>query len=92
MEKETKFHCYGDSTLFTEDTCTKDKCKWVTSCKVLSGHKIDMFEYSLVNLLQGTITYTEIIEVLMKNYGISKNAGKMAVKRWKYIIKNRKEK
>jgi|TARA_B100001964_G_scaffold74575_1_gene84741 hypothetical protein len=87
MKKEIKFHCYGNSETFTENICAKDECKWLISCKVLSGVYVDMFEYSLVELLYGTITYTELVNVLMKNYSISKNAAKLAITRWKRIEK-----
>ena len=53
----------------------------------MSGVYVDMFEYSLVELLYGNITYTELVNVLMKNYSISKNAAKLAITRWKRIEK-----
>ena len=86
-KKEVKFHCYGNSEIFTENICAQDECKWLISCKVLSGIHVDMFEYSLVELLYDTITYTELVNVLMKNYSISKNAAKLAITRWKRIEK-----
>jgi len=83
MKKEKKFDCYGYKIIFNEDTCTKDNCKWLVPCKLLCGYKIDMFSYKLAGELLKVITRSETIEILMKHYGISYNASKMAIKRWK---------
>jgi len=49
-----------------------------------------MFEYTLVNSLINILPRAEIVQILKKNYSISHHAAKMATKRWRYIIKNRK--
>ncbi len=92
MKKKKKFrhHCYGNKIISSENTCLEDNCKWLIPCKILCGYKINMFEYALVNSLIDILPRPQIIEILMKNYDISHNTAKMAIKRWKYIIKNRK--
>ena len=89
--KSRYFHCYSNKLIFTEDICSDDGCKMFIPCKIMCGYKIDMFEYALVNTLNNILTYTEIIEILMKNYSITKNAAKMGIKRYNKIIKNEKE-
>ena len=90
MKKEYRHHCYGNKIISNENTCSNDNCKWLIPCKILCDYKIDMFEYALVNLLIDILPRSEIIEILMRNYSISHKAAKMAIKRWKYIIENRK--
>lgn len=92
MEKEYRRHCYGNKKFASENRCSNDNdnCKWLIPCKILCNYKIDMFEYSLVNLLINILPHSEIVQILMKNYSISHHAAKMATKRWRYIIKNRK--
>jgi hypothetical protein len=92
MKKEYRRHCYGNKKISIEKRCSNDKdnCKWLIPCKILCNYKIDMFEYSLVNLLIKILPRTEIVQILMKNYSISHHAAKMSTKRWRYIIENRK--
>jgi len=90
MKKEYRRHCYGNKKISSENRCSNDNCKWLIPCKILSNYKIDMFEYSLVNLLIKILPRTEIVQILMKNYSISHHAAKMSTKRWRYIIENRK--
>ncbi len=89
MKKEYRQHCYGNKIISSENRCSRDDCKWFIPCRILCDYKIDMFEYSLVNLLIDILPRREIVEILMKNYSISYKAAKMATKRWKYIIRNR---
>ncbi len=89
MRKEYRHHCYGNKIIPSENTCSKDNCKWLIPCKILCDYKIDMFEYTLVNILIDILPRAEITGILMKNYSISYISAKMATKRWKYIIKNR---
>ena len=89
MKKEYRRHCYGNKIISSKNTCSSDNCKWFIPCKILCDHKIDMFEYALVNLLINILPRPEIVQILMKNYSISHHAAKMATKRWVYIIKNR---
>ena len=49
-----------------------------------------MIEYSLVNSLINILPRSEIVQILMRNYSISHHAAKIATKRWRYIIRNRK--
>jgi len=90
MKKEDRHHCYGNKKISSESRCSDGNCKWLIPCKILCNYKIDMFEYSLVNLLIKILPRTEIVQILMKNYSISHHTAKMATKRWKYIIENRK--
>ena len=90
MKKENRRHCYGNKIISGKDTCPNDNCKWLIPCKILCNYKIDMFEYTLVNSLIKILPRSEIVQILMKNYSISHHAAKMATKRWRYIIKNRK--
>ena len=90
MKKENRRHCYGNKISSGRDTCPNDNCKWLIPCKILCNYKIDMFEYTLVNSLIKILPRSEIVQILMKNYSISHHAAKMATKRWRYIIKNRK--
>ena len=53
----------------------------------MCGNKVDMFEYALIETLQGILERGEMTEVLIKNYNISPNAVKQAVKRWKKLKK-----
>ena len=89
-KKEYRHLCYGNKIIARENTCSNDNCKWLIPCKILCDYKIDMFEYTLVNSLIDILPRSEIIEILMRNYSISHKAAKMAIKRWKYIIENRK--
>ncbi len=78
-----KHHCYGNQQIFNKVTCKDDNCNWYLACSIKCGNKVDMFEYKLVELLIGTVTKTELLELLGINYGISYNASKQAIKRWK---------
>ncbi len=89
MEKEYRKNCYGNKTISGKSKCSSDDCKWFIPCRILCDCKIDIFEYSLVNLLINVLPRSEIVQILMKNYSISHHAAKMATKRWKYIISNR---
>jgi len=82
-EKEEKFHCYKDKTLFNYDICSKDKCKWIDPCSVWCGNTSHLYEQVLVGVLIDKIERHELLELLMFNYNISYNASEMAVKRWK---------
>ncbi len=90
MKKEQRRHCYGNKKISGQKMCSHDNCKWLIPCKILRNYKIEMFEYSLVNSLINILPRSEIVQILMKNYSISHHAAKMATKRWRYIIKNRK--
>ena len=90
MKKEYRRQCYGKKILSGKNSCQIDNCKWLIPCRILCNYKIEIFEYSLVNLLINILPRSEIVRVLMKNYSISHHAAKMATKRWRYIIKNRK--
>lgn len=90
MKKEYRHHCYGNKIFSSQKRCPNDNCKWLIPCKILRNYKIDMFEYSLVNSLINILPRSEIVQILMRNYSISHHAAKMAIKRWRYIIKNRK--
>lgn len=84
-KEQNKFGCYGNDVLFNESTCSNDNCKWLIPCKILCGNKLDVYEYVLVNSLNGILERKEIIQILMLNYGISYNASKLAIQRWKKI-------
>ncbi len=90
MKKEYRHNCYGNKKISSEHKCSNDNCKWLIPYKILCNYKINMFGYSLVNLLIKILPRTEIVQILMKNYSISHYAAKMSTKRWKYIIENRK--
>jgi len=87
MKKIEKFGCYANKVIFNENTCASDNCKWIIPCKIMCGNKVDMFEYALIETLQGILERGEMTEVLIKNYNISPNAVKQAVKRWKKLKK-----
>lgn len=89
IKEESRKHCYGSKKISCKDRCSSDDCKWFIPCRILCDNKIDMFEYSLVNLLSDILPRPEIVQILMKNYSISYEAAKMATKRWMYIIRNR---
>ncbi len=90
-KEESRKYCYGNKTISSRDRCSSDDCKWFIPCRILCDTKIEMFEYSLVNLLSSILPRPEIVQILMKNYSISYEAAKMATKRWMYIIKNRED-
>ncbi len=79
--KQKKPHCYGEIVIFSQ-VCLDDDCEWYVPCKIMCGNSVGIFEYELVGLIEDILTWTEITEILMKNYGISKNASKMAIKRY----------
>ena len=60
MKKEYRHLCYGNKIIARENTCSNDNCKWLIPCKILCDYKIDMFEYSLVNLLIDILPRSEI--------------------------------
>lgn len=91
MKEVYRKHCYGNKTISCKNRCSRDNCKWFIPCRVLCDNKIEMFEYSLVNLLSDILPRPEIVQILMKNYSISYGAAKMATKRWMYIIRNRED-
>jgi hypothetical protein len=84
-----KYHCYGNKQIFNEVVCLDDCCQFYYACKVTTGHKVDMFEYELINKLIDILPKREIYEILASNYNISYNACKQAFKRAK---KKRNEK
>jgi len=90
MKNDNRNHCYGKKLISGKKRCSDDNCKWLIPCKILCNCKIDMFEYTLVNSLINILPRAEIVQILKKNYSISHHAAKMATKRWRYIIKNRK--
>lgn len=82
-EKLQKFHCYGDYSLFSEEVCFKNECKWYTPCKILSGNQTKMFRYILAGVCNELgLNFTETVEVLRLNYGISENAAKLSILRF----------
>ena len=80
---EDKHHCYGNKQIFNKLTCFTDCCHFYYACRVATGDTIKMFEYKYVDLIIDTIPKGEVLDLLMKNYGISYNAAKQAIKRWK---------
>jgi hypothetical protein len=50
---------------------------------VVTGQTVSMYEWRFVDLIIDTIPKTEVLDLLMKNYNISYNAAKQAIKRWK---------
>lgn len=78
-----KFHCYGNSQIFNKIICLEDGCHFYYACRVVTGYTVDMFEYELVDKIINKIPKSEVLELLMKNYNISYNASKQAIKRWK---------
>jgi hypothetical protein len=59
---------------------------------VATGDTVDMFEYEFVDKIINTVEKGEVLELLMKNYNISYNAARQAVKRHKKKLKNEENK
>lgn len=78
-----KHHCYGNKQIFNKVICFDDCCHFYYACMVATGDTVKMFEYEFVDLIINTVPKKEVLELLMKNYNISYNASKQAVKRWK---------
>ncbi len=82
MYEQEKFHCYGDDSLFSDDVCFANECKWYTPCKALCGYEIKMFRYILAGVCFDIgLNFTEIVAVLRANYDISENAAKLSILR-----------
>lgn len=80
---EELYHCYGNSQIFNKDICFDDNCPFYYACKIRCGNLVEIFEYKLVELCINKIPKKELLDILMVNYGISYNAAKQAIKRWK---------
>ncbi len=78
-----KHHCYGNEQIFNKVVCFDDNCPFYYACRVATGDTVEMFEYKFVDLIINTIPKGEVLKLLMKNYEISYNAAKLAIKRWK---------
>jgi hypothetical protein len=78
-----KHHCYGNKQIFNKLVCFDDGCHFYYACRVTTGDGVNVFEYSFVDKIINTVPKGEVLELLMKNYNISYNAAKQAVKRWK---------
>jgi hypothetical protein len=80
---KNKHHCYGNKQIFNKEICFNDCCHFYYACRVATGDTVDVFEYEFIDLTIDVIPKGEILKLLMKNYSISYNASKQAMKRWK---------
>jgi hypothetical protein len=78
-----KHHCYGNEQIFNKVVCFNDCCHFYYACRVATGDTVKMYEWKFVDLIINIVEKKEVLELLQKNYSISYNASKLAVRRWK---------
>ena len=83
-EKEEKFHCYGDDSIYNQVQCgIVDHCRYLQACSIMCGFVYECKQWELINLIHELHTSGEVMELLQINFQISYNAAKMSLKRWR---------